>query len=329
MSYTIYAGPGKIKRGSMSLHAEGAAGRITAKRNDEMVPSVSSFFGTVNKLIRDLTVEIDVTPYNDWSQLPYLYPLAVVGTGSAGATPGKLQVGGNPFDCAGTLGAPTGADVPVAIWTPMGRSYPFFRSAVTGHPEIHLGIDKAFYGAAKISVLGVLTKSREDAAFIEDTIQETGATDPDAATFASANVVNGEWTGVYGSVNGLTQIEAEDEWVITPTISYNTYKAQGLSRMMTLANVGFAVHCRPLAGTHTLLATALAGLKLGQQLNGTSLTLTSPTNSGRSIVLPNCQVTMGGYGFGGSQMGTEEIVFHNCQVITAGVPAPLLQFIGA
>ena len=311
---TIYAGPGKIKMGSLVLHAEGAGGKITAKRKDEMVPSVSSFYGTVNKMIRDLTVEIDVTPYNDWSMLPYLFPLAVVGTG--GSTAGSLKVGGDPHGAS---------PVPVSIWTPDGRSYPFFRGAVTGHPELHLGIDKAFYGATKISVLGLIGVARDDAGFIQNTIVESGATDPSGTTFASANVITGEWIGAFGSVAGLTSIEAEDEWVITPTITYNTHKAQGLTRQMTLANVAFSAHCRPVAGTHTQLAAALAGMTLGSHLSSAQdLVLTGP--GGKTITLVKPQVTMGGVGFGGTGLGTEEIVFHNCQTIVAGVPTPMLNF---
>ena len=313
---TIYAGPGKIVRGSMSLHAEGAGGRIIAKRTDETVPAVSSLFGTVSKYIRDLTVEIDVTPFDDWSMLAYLYPLITVATG--GTTAGGLSVGGDAHDPTNS-----GTATPCSIWTPDGRKYPFFRSAVTGHPEIHLGIDKAFYGAAKITCLGQLSKTRDDATFIQDTVVETGGTDT-GASYAAANIVRGPWTGAYTGT-GLTSIEVEDEWVVTPQITYNTYKAQGLSRKMTLANVAFAIHGRPVGPTHTQLATALEGLTIGQKLTtATDFVLTGPGS--KTITLKKAQVTMGGFEFGGTQLGTSEIVFHNSMTFTAGVPDPLLTF---
>jgi len=312
---TIYAGPGKVVRGSMHLHAEGSGGRIVAKKTDEAFPAVSSMFGTARKISGDLMAEIDLTPFDDWSMIQYLFPF--VGASYAGVS-GALRVGGDPF-------VESGLAVPSTIWTPDGRLYSFARSAVTGHPTLTLGIEQPLFGAVKITCLGDLTKTRDSATFLMTASPtESGAAET-TGVYSPAGILRGVWVGAFGAVTGMTSIETEDGWTITPEVTYNTHKAQGLTRKMTLANVGFSISGRPVNPTHTQLEAALAGKELGSELSGTDFTLTGPDGL-TTVTLKNAQVTMGGFEFGGNPLGTSEIVFHNTMSFTDGVPDPLIEF---
>lgn len=319
----IYTGPGKILMNGMALVAEGSGGRITAKLNDQAIAAVSSWHGTAKQVAGDLTAEIDLTPFDDWSALPLLFPLACVATG--GTTPGALHVGGDAHD---PLSEQT--DTPCSILSRDGRLYTFFRAAVTGHPEIHLAIDKPFFGGVKITCLGKIAKLRSDVDFLMDEITDYGdtpATDTGPA-YVAGNLVRGAWTGAFTGT-GLTALSVEDGWVISPGISYNTHKEQSvLTRKMTLANAGnsFTVKGRLTGPSHTQLIAALNSKVLGSALsNGTTdLVLTSPT--GKTITFKRPGMVGGGVEFGGSQLGTSEVTFYNCMTWTAGVPDPCLLF---
>lgn len=317
---SIYAGPGKvIFSATKALHAEGAGGRIVATRNDEVVPVASSLFGHFKSLPRDLTATITLTPFDDWAALPLLLPPRI-GVTTPGGNTAALAVGQSPFESV--VSATSGC----VIWTPDGRSYPFQMAAVTGHPELHLGIDKALFGQTTITCIGDPAKTRDSATFLMGTngagaIAETGASDTGPA-LDEANIIRGPWTGAYGAIAGLTAIEAEDEWVIGVDVGYSFHKAQGLTRKVLLTSVMISARVRPVAGTHTQIAAALAGISLGTVPTSYDLVLTGP--SSKTITVKNCYVTGGGFEFGGDGLGTGELVFSTGMTLTTGAADPLM-----
>lgn len=317
MAKTYYTGPGRVKMGSLAVHSADNTD-IVARRIDEAVPVVSSYHGTVKQLARDLYAEIDLTPFGDWAALPLLYP-AYIGVTTTGGT-GAVVCGKDPH---------TVSEVPVTIYTIDGRSYTFNRAAVTGHPDIHLGVDKPLFGPMKFTCLGSLAKARSEADFLMPTsnpIVESSATDNSPA-LDQANFIRTNWIGAWGAVTGFTAIEAEDEWTIMFNATYSSVKCQGLTRKMILTNIAIGARVRPVGPTHTELIGQLDEMAVGASYPaGTTKDLVL-TGGSKTITLKNCGVAGAGFEFGSSRLGTGELMFVASQLTTTpGTVDPLLIF---
>jgi hypothetical protein len=309
----IYAGPGKFKLGSAwYAHAEGGS-EIVARMIEETHPAVSSLHGTLKHYAGEQRAEISFTPFDDWSLIPKLLPFPHV---KWKGTAGTLAQGADPH---------TGTAVAGQLYRMDGTGgLTFLRCAITGHPSIHLGIDKPLFDGVTVTALGVLTvgTNRGDAGFLY-TVTDTGDTMA-ATTYSSANLLRGNWTGVYGSV--LPSIEAVDGWTITPTVSYRSHKsAGGLTRKMTLENIDFEVTCKPTGPTGTLMKAALSRLSLGEELlSGDDLVLTH--NDGLTkVTLVKPAVTGGGMAYG-NDLGFQEISFRSSVTLASDVVTPVLEF---
>lgn len=325
MSQEIYAGPGKVAYNSVAMQAEGEGGTVRAALNESRAPVASSFFGHVHELMRDQTVEISLRPFDNWSLLPTLLPFEVVETG--GSTPGTLKVGGRPH------GGTYATQKSTVIWTPDGRSYTFPRTAITSHPSLHLGVDRALYGDIRLTGLSSFavggTLNALGVAGSLCSVVESAASTP-AANFSLSDVVRGVWTGVWGTVAGFggeqngVPIQAEDEWTIECDVRYSSHGFQGHTIAMTLESVRFMARCRPFGPSHTQVLAQVAAHTLGQKLGSAALTLSGP--GAKTITLNNCEVTGMGFDFGGSQLGQGEIGFVTAMTDTLGVPEPLITF---
>ena len=320
---TLYAGPGKVYMNSQVLFPEGEHGEIKAEVQQRAVDVVSGFHGRVTALQGDAQAKISLTPFDNWSALPLLFP-AYLGV-SVGATSGALVIGTRPHGAA---------DVPAKIWTPDGRLYTFVRAAVTKHSGLHLGINKSLFGRVEITALVASAKKLGDAAALY-TITESGAGDPGGQQ--GTDYTRGAWTGVWGTAAGFggdqggTPIEAEDEWTITCAIKYWPLTVQQLVRGYKLDSVAFMAKVRPFGPTHSQVDAVIgvnAGRTLGSQLanatTGADLTLSGP--SSKTITLKNADVVGAGFEFGGTKLGSGELGFVTTMRFTAGAPQPLLVF---
>ena len=245
-----------------------------------------------------------------------------VGTGFGA---GVLVIGTRPH---------TSAMLPLKIWTPDGRIYPFVRAAVTGHPTLNLGNGQPFYSAAKFTALGDPSKVPGDAAFLMtgNAITESGGADPGGA-FTMADFVRGKWTAAWGTLAGFggdggSAFEAEDGWQLVPDIKYSPRTVQKVTRHMVLDSVSFMLKGRPVGPTQTQIATALlahtAGSRFGTGANAADVVLTGP--SGKTITLKKAEIKGAGFEFGGTKLGNGEIGFVVAMTFTAGAADPLLVF---
>ncbi len=313
---TIYAGPAKVYINSIALQPEGENGSVNLALNESTASIGASMFGRVGEQVTDQIVDLGVTPFDNWGNLRTLFP-AFLGV-TVGASTGALVIGTRPH------GATNSA---TKVWSPDGRLYNIVRSALIGHPSLHLGIGKALFGAARIVGVGdgVTPVAMGSSGFLiaGNAITESAAADP-GGNFAMSDFVRGAWTGAWGSVTGFTDIEAEDEWTIEPAISYSALTVQGRTRGFKLDSVAFMAKCRPFGPTHTQILGAIGAHTHGQRLGQYDLVLTGP--SSKTITLKNAEIKGGGFEFGGTRLGTGEIGFVNEMTFSAGAPQPLLVF---
>jgi hypothetical protein len=319
---TLYAGPGKLFVGTTALWPEGENGQIIASVEQASEEYASAFYGRHGEQQADALARIKVTPFDNWGALGVLFP-ATLGC-KVGAAAAALA--------AGTQ-SPPAALTPVKIWTPTGRLYTFVRGGLVKPPELHLGVGKALFGEAEFLCLGDLAKALGAAAFLY-TITETGAADP-GGLMTMSDFIRGKWTGVWGDAAGFggaegdDPMEAEEEWVITPSVKWQPYTVQKLTRANLLVSVGFMAKARLFGPTHTEIDAAIginAGRTLGSRFaeSGEDLVLTGP--GGKTITLKNADVKGAGFEFGGTKLGTGEVGFVNEMTFTGGVPDALIEF---
>ena len=323
---TIYAGPGKVYINSIALWPEGENGQIKAEVRQLTHDVVSGFFGRITCLQGDAQAVISLTPFDNWAAIPTLFP-SYIGA-SHGATPGALVIGTRPHNPAGA------SDAAVKIWSPDGRLYTFPHAAITKHPDIHLGIDKALFGPIEIAAI-MATGLNLGSTGALYTLTASGATDPGGQQ--AADYERGPWYGVWGTTSGFgggsgdSNIEAEDEWVITTVAKYSPLSVQTLVRAYKLDNVSFMAKCRPFGPTHAQIDAAIgvnAGRILGAQFaasgSGADLVLSGPNS--KTITLKNADIVGAGFEFGGTKLGSGEIGFVTTMTFTVGAPQPLLVF---
>jgi len=323
---TIYAGPGKVYINSIALWPEGENGQIKAEVRQLTHDVVSGFFGRVTCLQGDAQVVISLTPFDNWSAIPTLFP-TYLGV-SHGATAGALVIGTRPHNPDGA------ADAAAKIWAPDGRLYTFPHAAICRHPDIHLGLDKALFGPTEIAAI-IAAGSTLGSIGALYTLTATGAADPGGQQ--GSDYERGAWTGIWGTTSGFgggssgSPIEAEDEWVISTVAKYSPLAVQTLVRAYKLDNVSFVAKCRPYGPTHAQIDAAIgvnAGRILGAQFaasgTGADLVLSGPNS--KTITLKNADVVGAGFEFGGTKLGSSEIGFVTTMTFTSGAPQPLLVF---
>lgn len=313
---TIYSGPGKVYFNSIGLFPEGINGPIKLALNETTVPIGASMFGRVSEQVSDQTVDLTFVPFDNWGSLRTLFP-AYLGV-TVGASAGALVIGTRPH---------TAANVATKVWTPDGRLYNIVRSALVGHPTLHLGIGKALFSEARILGVGdgVTPVAMGASGFLiaGNAITESGGADP-GGNFTMSDFIRGAWTGVWGAVTGFDAVEAEDEWTIECSVSYSPLTVQGRTRGMKLDSVSFMARVRPFGPTQTQILANLGAHTHGQRLGSADLVLTGP--SSKTITLKNAEIKGAGFEFGGTQLGNGEIGFVNEMTFNTGAAQPLLVF---
>ncbi len=350
---TLYSGPGKVIRaadstivGSVTGTAlattfmpEGENGPVRVSVTEDSAEIASSFHGRITEQWRDQIVEVVFRPFDNWGLLHQLFPpwigadtSAVLIGGDTHAGHGQvasIQVGARPHGVGG-------AHVATKVWAADNqRLYNITRSAVVGHPTIHLGIGKALFGDARITGVGDETKTP----FVVDylmAITESGVTDPTPTVFTMDDFVRGAWKGTWGDgatgvSAGFLNVEAEDEWTIDTAVKYSPLKVQGRTLAYKIDSAMFAVKVRPYGPTHSQIAAALGSHQQGQWVGHSAtspasrdLVLTGP--NAHTITLHNCDVKGAGFEFGGTTLGTGEIAFVSGMTFTSGQPNGLITF---
>ena len=311
---TIYAGPGKVYLNSIALQPEGENGPINIVLTETTAEIAAAMFGRVSDQLVDQVAEITCKPFDNWGNLATLYP-ARIGV-KVGAAAAALLVGGRPHG---------GANLPTVVWTPDGRIYNAVRTAVIGHPSLHLGIGKALFGDCKISCLGDPAVAIGGAGYLfaANAITESAGADP-GGQMTMGDFIRGAWTGAWGAVTGFTAIQAEDEWTIETSVKYSPLKVQGRTLAMKLDSVGFMAKCKPYGPTHTQILGIVGAHTQGQRMGSADLVLTGP--SAKTITLKNCELRGAGFTFGGTTLGTGEVAFVNEMTFIAGASQSLLEF---
>jgi len=318
MSENIYSGPAKVYRGTTGFFPEGENGATKYEVKQEKIDRSSGFHGRVTSLQGNSVDVISTTPWDSWGNLGELFP-AYLGV-SVGARAGALVIGTRPHGAAA-------GDVTTKVWALDGRMITMARSAITKHPEIHLGVDKPLFGPIEITGILASAKKLGDAGAFR-TYAASGAADP-GGVFTMADFQAGAWTGAWGTTvgwggDGGDTIEAEDEWVLSNDIKYSPLVVQKLVRGYKLDSVSFMAKVRPYGPTQAQIDTAINAGTLGKQFSGGDLVLTGP--NAKTITLKNAGVFGAGYEFGGTKLGNGEVGFVNTMVFTAGVPQPLVLF---
>lgn len=342
-----YSGPGKVYYKSpvtntvIGFQPEGENGPCSFSLEEKTTERGASMYGQLFETLDDQVVKITVSPFDNWSLLPILFPtyLGVTTLGTNGGT-GSLAIGTSPHD-------PTNAGTiyPAGVYVPDGRQYNAVRAAITKHPSMKLGAGDKLFGGIELTGLGQLSvssaiglpgsasngwiMSTSESVTTGAPITETGATDPDTTGFGTADFAQTHWTGNWGAsaITGFDNMEAEQGWDLMPEIKYQTYTVQKISRIMKLISARFMIKARIVGPSHTnLLAKILTHSSGALLVEGTAKDLVLTGSNGKTITLKNCEVKNAPFTFGGTSLNTGEIAFVQTIPVTGGAASPSLVF---
>lgn len=356
-----YAGPGKVfwkapySGGSalIGLQPTDVNGQITCSVDMKTTPRGTAMYGELFETLDDVTGKIGMTPFDNWSLLPYLFPwyLGVTTAGTNGGT-GLLQVGTSPHD-------PTNAGLiyGAGVWTSDQREYSFNRAALTKHPTMKFCPGEKLFGAVEFSALGQLVIGGATTAalpgqegFLMGAVQGTSvgnpisesapasgalgagtATDPDATGFTISDFAQTHWTGTWGPsgspFTGFGALEAEDGWDLVPDVKYNSYTVQKVTRVMKLSSSRFMMKGRIVGMSHTQLLSYILGASGSGGYGSGSIITQSPSASlvltgsnGKTVTLANVSVKTAPFEFGSTKLNLGEVGFVTEMLVTNAGP---------
>ena len=315
---TLYAGPGKVYRGTTAFFPEGENGEARFDVDQEKIPVASAMHGHVRFQQGDATLKITTKPCDNWGILPAVFPPNL--GASCGVTAGLLAIGAKLMGNGVT-------NVPTSIWVPGdARLYTAVCTCIVKPPQMHLGVGKALFDSMEIMGMGDPAKKLGDAGFLY-TITESAAADP-GGQFTITDFVRESWTAAWTGT-GFTAMEAEEEFTVVPEVKVNTYKVGKLTRLVKLASVSYMVKARLVGPTHTNIDAAIGingGRVLGSSFGSGTADLVLTSTSGKVITLKKADAVGVGFEFGGTKLGTGETGFVNAMTLTAGAADPLITF---
>ena len=354
---TYYAGPGKCyytMPGTATVYGfqpRDTNGQINLSVDESTATIGTAMFGDVFETLNDIQGKISLTPFDNWTLLPALFPafLGVTTSAIAGGAAGALAIGTMPHDPTNA-----GAIYPCGVFAADGSTYNFVRGAIIKPPVMTFCPGEKLYGDIEISGLGQLAisgavglpgaegflMSSGPASSNTNPITEPGANaDPDTTGFTvtAANFGQTFWTAAWGNI--FTGMQAEDGWQLVPDVKYNTIPVQKLSRITKLASARFMIKGRVVGPTHTaLLAKILGSSGTGGHTSGGILTefsggafapadfvITSASGT-RTVTLKNAEIKTAPFTFGGTKLRTGEIGFVQSLTISASAASPSLIF---
>ena len=328
MSATYYSGPGKVFFNGLSHLPDGEGGPIKSVIDEKKTDRASAMFGQHLSTFDDQMIHTTYVPFDLWALLPTMFPAWLGVTTNAGSGSwstggsGVLKIGTNPFDPTGT-GTKYSAD----IWTPDGRLYAPYRSAITKVPGLKLGVGQPLYEETELTSLWTLpSDGNPNQLFPANAITETGGTDPDGTGF-TPDFINGHWAASWGAITGFTGMEAEDYFQLVPDVKYQFYTVQKSTRLAKLVSARFMIKARLVGPTQTQILGKLAAHTSGAQLvegSATDLVMTGP--GGKTVTLKNCEIFGTNFEFGGTKLGVGDTGFVTSLTFAGGVPQPQLIF---
>jgi hypothetical protein len=146
-----------------------------------------------------------------------------------------------------------------------------------------------------------------------------------------------EFTGVYGSVSGMTSFQAQETWNISHDLKWDPVLIQGRTRAFRLQSYRAMAKCSPADATMASILTAL-GLEGSSAVQGTKLSLLAKAaNGGASIptlvitgtgnvsaTLNGAALKTAGMKFGGKPLRQGEIGFITTLAASGALVAPLV-----
>jgi hypothetical protein len=214
----------------------------------------SALYGDFDEIPIDLIIKYGGTPrYYDTNILSTMFPYI------GGIAPGTRFGGGNV----------------VCNINSINGDQLILKNAIIGKmPDLILGIEKAILGPMEI--WGIVQSGDDPTnAATYWTYNASGGSYTYAAptTPGTALIGQQEYTGVYGSVTGMTSFQAQETWSITHQYTLEPIIIQGRTRAFRLGKGGYRclARCMPSDATMAAILTALE-LQGSNAVQGTRLT---------------------------------------------------------
>lgn len=286
----LIGGPGKITHGSTVIYSQGD---IVVDPALDMRAVNSSLHGEYDSAIIGAAMAINFTPLSMWNAAyrGVLFPSALIAPPHMGA---RLM---------GNTDTPTTIDS-----ADDGKRYTFFNTGITQMPEIFAGVGSELYGAATLTALRKNNTVMGDA----DSLMTITATTWDGSDFPAATFDQAKSTAAFGSVTGMTAMNAQEGWRLQHELNLSPVVWDGETIDFKLRGYRAIARGIPVQPTAEQILGQLqlqainAGTRMSANANDLAITAT-----GFGATVKSAAITEASYLFGAEPLRNGEIAFAN------------------
>jgi hypothetical protein len=269
-------------------------------------PIVTALDGEVNRSLLRHDLQASYTPDGRWNAdtLAVLFPY-------------RTHRRGQSCELSGT------ADTPLRLDGIDGQYHSILRAVLTEMPSISFAVDRPAFGSVTWEGLCARGKDPEDAAsYYTPTMTGSSVTD---TTFNPDDLVRGNFLLTCG---GLEDIEAQDGWTFTPSLSTQEIIVAGVKRRIVFESLSATITGIPANIDADDLIDELLLQNDSTIVPGRSVrSLAGPVSIelGGTVYLyaPKCTLINAGQEFGAARLRNGEIGFQLTRDFSSGAPAAL------
>jgi hypothetical protein len=297
---TINIGPGSVTFGGQTFWSKGD---IVIKNTVSRFEIVTSRFGKVDERLQDKRIVVSFEPTGrfDTSLAAVIWPYATAAIGSKvfGAT-----------------------DSALVINTLAGSQYTLHNTALTGMPDINLGVGQTIQG--EIEFTGLL-KNNADPSDVNSYYTIAAVAYPGDTGFDVADIITDVFSNSWPSFGAASDFHTEDGWSISLGLSLRDEMVDGLGTVdMTFQEIQVTATAIPVGPTvdDVSLAQGINGEALGTSVQTLSSDLVIE-GAGVYVAVYNAALVESDFGHGTDRKTLGSTDWIATRTLTLGVADPL------
>ena len=296
---TIISGPASVTFGGQTFWSKGD---ITVKNTVSRFEIGTSRFGKVDERLQDKRIVVSFEPSGRFTTAlaAVIWPYATSAIGSS------------------VFGA---SDSALVINTLAGRQFTVHNAALTGMPDINLGVGQTIQG--DIEFTGLL-KNNADPSDANSYYTDAAVAYPGDTGFSVFDIITDVYSNTWGS-SPWDDFHTEDGWSISLGLSLRDEMVDGLGTVdMTFQEIQVTATGIPVGPTvdDVSLAQGINGVELGRSIQGLSSDLII-AGAGVYVAVYNASLVESDFGHGTDRKTLGSTDFIATRTVTTGVADPL------
>lgn len=295
---TIFTGPALVTFAGQTFWSKGD---VTVTPKNKRFNVETAHFGKVDERVSDKSIEVSFEPSGAFSAAlaAVLWPYAATSVG------------------ASIYG---GTDRPLVVWARDGKKLTIHNAAVTGMPDIRLGVSKTIMGAIKFT--GLLANSTDPTnAAAYYTL--ASATYPGDAGFAVSDIKTAAYTSAWGTTP-WDAFQTEAGWDISFGLQLKEQTVDSFGTIdMSLQGLTVSAKAIPVGPAESDIMAKLAPASaLGNSVAALAAAL-NISATGIYVRVYNAAIVESGFGYGAERKRIGATEWQATRTVTAGAADPL------